>query len=426
MNKKQLIPFAVVLALGAGLTLLALKNKSGHGHKHDAHGGHGDHAAPAAAEFERGPHQGRMLREGDFAAEVTIFERGVPPQFRVYFYEKDTPVDSVQVKLTVELNRLGGRMDVIQFKKEGDYLVGDQTIYEPHSFEVKVTAERGGQTHHWQYESPEARVELSPEAAKTSGVVVEAVGAAKIKATLKVNGRIVPNEEQMKHVVPRYPGVLKEVRKKLGDKVSKDEVLAVVESNESLQRYEIKSDLAGTIIEKHAALGEFVGEGEAIFIIADLSSVWVDLNIFRQDATRVKADQPVMIDGGEGLPKATGKIAYVSPFGAENTQTLLARVVLDNVSGDWRPGLFVTGEVLFEEIEVPLAVKPGALQSLRDWTVVFINDSNRYEPVRVETGRRDADWVEIISGMKAGQRYVAEGSFIIKADILKSGATHEH
>jgi cobalt-zinc-cadmium efflux system membrane fusion protein len=100
--------------------------------------------------------------------------------------------------------------------------------------------------------------------------------------------------------------------------------------------------------------------------------------------------------------------------------------VLSNPDGDWRPGLFVTGEVLFEEAEVPLAVRPGAIQTLRDRTVVFINEGNFYEPLVVKTGRSDADWVEIISGMKAGQRYVAKGSFIIKADILKSGAAHDH
>lgn len=425
MNKKQIIAIAIVLALGAGVTLLALKKIK----PAAAAGGHGDHAGhgeEAAEEIERGPHRGRLLRDGDFATEITIFETGVPPQFHVYFYEKEKPVDSAQVTLTIELNRLGGRTDVIHFKKDGDYLVGDQTIYEPHSFEVKVTAERGGKTHRWQYESPEARVELSPEAAKNSGVVVETVGPAKIKATLKVNGRIVPNEEQMKHVVPRYPGVLKEVRKKLGDQVGKDELLAIVESNESLQHYEVKSDLAGTIIEKHAVPGEFVSEGEAIYVVANLTNVWVDLNIYRQDAARVKTGQTVMIDGGDGLHKAKGTIAYISPFGAENTQTLLARVVLPNADGEWRPGLFITGEILLEEVEVPLAVKASAVQTFRDWTVLFVNEGNFYEPLVIEPGRRDGEWVEIVSGLKPGLRYVAENSFIIKADILKSGASHDH
>ena len=425
MKNNQIIAILAVLSLGAGVTMLALKKTQ----PAAAAGEYGDrdaHREEAGEQMERGPHRGRMLREGNFATEITIFETGLPPQFRVYFYERDKPVDAAQVKLTVELKRLGGRSDVIQFKKEGDYLVGDQTIYEPHSFEVKVTAERGGQTHRWQYESPEARVELSPEAEKASGVVVETVGPAKIKATLKANGRVVPNEDQMKHVVPRYPGVLKVVLKRLGDKVSKDEVLAAVESNESLQRYEIKSDLAGTIIEKHAVPGEFVSEGEAIFIVADLSSVWVDLNIYRQDAARVKTGQSVMIDGGDDFYKDKGTIAYISPYGSESTQTLLVRVALPNPDGEWRPGLFVTGEILLEEVEVPLAVKASAVQTFRDWTVLFVNEGNFFEPLVIKPGRSDGEWVEIVSGVKPGMRYVAENSFLIKADILKSGATHDH
>jgi membrane fusion protein, heavy metal efflux system len=427
MNKKNLVVIALVLLVGTGLTILAWKklNPAGTTHEHDHGHGH-DHADNTAPEFERGPHRGRMLREGDLAAEVTIFEEGVPPQFRVYFLEQEKPVSPKDFKLTIELNRLGGRTDRIQFKPEADYLVGDQTVYEPHSFSAVVTAERSGRTYHWRFDSPEARVELSPDAAKGSGIIVETAGPASIKSTFKVNGRIRVNEDQMKHVVPRYPGVLKEVRKKLGDHVEQGEVLAVVESNESLQTYEIKSELAGTIIEKHATAGEFAREGEAIYVIADLSSVWVDLNIFRQDAGRVKSGQPVRIDGGEGSAQAEGKIAYISPFGAENTQTLLARVVLPNPNGEWRPGLFVTGELLFEEVTVPVAVKEGAVQTFRDWTVVFLNEGNLYEPIVVETGRNDKEWVEIVSGMKPGQRYVAAGSFVIKADILKSGATHDH
>ena len=425
MKKNQIIAIVVVLALGAAVTTLALK-KIKPARSAGEHGDHAGNSEEGGAAMERGLHGGRMLRKGDFATEITIFESGVPPQFRVYVYDKDKPVDPAQVKLTVELNRLGGRSDVIHFKKNGDHLVGDQTIYEPHSFEVKVTAERSGQTHRWQYESPEARVELSPEVKIASGVVVETAGPAKIKATLKANGRVVPNEDQMKHVVPRYPGVLKVVRKRLGDKVSKDEVLAAVESNESLQRYEIKSDLAGTIIEKHAVPGEFVSEGEVIFIVADLSNVWVDLNIYTQDAARVKAGQSVVIDGGDGFHRDKGTIAYISPFGSESTQTLLVRVALPNPDGEWRPGLFVTGEILLEEVEVPLAVKASAVQTFRDWTVLFVNEGNFYEPLVIEPGRSDGEWVEIVSGLKPGMRYVAGNSFLIKADILKSGASHDH
>lgn len=277
-----------------------------------------------------------------------------------------------------------------------------------------------------EHAAEEAGVELPPEAARDSGIEVETVGPARIESSLKVFGRLLPNEEQMKHVVPRYPGVLKEVRKRLGDHVGRDEVLAVVESNESLQRYDVKSDLAGTIIEKHATPGEFVKEGEAIFVVADLSTVWADLNVYRRDAARLKEGQRVTIDGGEGLPKEEGRISYISPFGAENTQTLLARVVLPNPQGIWRPGLFVTGEILFEVVEVPIAVKAGAVQTLGNSTVVFVNEGRFYRPQAIEPGRRDGEWVEVLSGLEAGQRYVAKNSFILKADLLKSAAGHDH
>jgi cobalt-zinc-cadmium efflux system membrane fusion protein len=427
MNKKQSIAVGVVLALGAALVLLILTRvrPAGTDSAHDHHGDETE-APETGVTVEKGPHGGRLLRDGETSLEVTIFERGVPPQFRVYSYHKNQPLDPATLQLTMELKRLGGRVDQIRFKPEAGYLVGDQTVYEPHSFDVTVDLQASGRTHRWQYASYEARVELAPEAAKNAGVVVETVGPATIRGTLQVNGRILPNEEQLKHVVPRYPGVLREVRRRLGDAVGRDEVLAVVESNESLQRYEVKSELAGTVIAKHAAPGEFVGEGEAIFVVADLSSVWVDLNIYRQDAARVQAGQAVRIDGGDGSPPADGRIAYVSPFGAENTQTLLARVILPNPQGQWRPGLFVTGEILFEETVVPLAVKAAAIQTLRDWTVVFINEGSFYEPLVIEPGRRDGDWVEVLSGMQSGQRYVAENSFLLKADILKSGATHDH
>lgn len=239
MTKKQLIALAVILAVGTGLTTLALKKIKpaavSDEHSEQAQEGPASHGDAPGETAEKGPHNGRLLRAGDFAAEVTIFERGVPPQFRVYFYEQEKPLDPAPIKLSVELRRLGGRVDTFQFKREADYLVGDQTVEEPHSFAVQVSAEYRGQAHRWEYESYEGRAELSPEAAKGSGLAVEMAGPARLKQTLKVPGRVGPNEDRMKHVVPRYPGVLKEVRKRLGEPVTQDEVLAVVESNESLQ-----------------------------------------------------------------------------------------------------------------------------------------------------------------------------------------------
>lgn len=422
MNKKQLTAVILVLVAGAGLTWFVVRNAKPSAQV-SSEGGHG---TEAAAEAAKGPHGGRLLSGGDFATEVTIFERGVPPEFRVFLYEKGKPLDPAEVKLTIELHRFGGRVDKIGFAKHEDYLLGDQEIVEPHSFDVKVIAERGGKTIRWEYDSYEGRTTMTAEAVKNSGIVIETAGPAKIKTTIKVNGRVQPNEDHMTHVIPRYPGIVKRIHKRLGDAVAKDEVVAVVESNESLQPYEVKSSIAGTVIKKDVTQGEFVREGESIYTVTDLGTVWVDLNVFRKDFDKLKVGEAATIFAGEGLANATGTVSYISPFGAEDTQTMLARVELPNPEGKWRPGLFVTGEVIVEEAEVPVAVKASALQTFRDWDVVFKQDGSMFEIAILELGRRDAVWVEVVSGLSAGQKYAAESSFIIKADILKSGASHDH
>lgn len=230
----------------------------------------------------------------------------------------------------------------------------------------------------------------------------------------------------MTHVIPRYPGIVKKIHKRLGDSVAKDEVVAVVESNESLQSYDVKSSLAGTVIKKDVTQGEFVKEGEAIYTVADLGTVWVDLSVHRKDFDKLKVGEAVTIFTSEGVTNAQGTVSYISPFGAEDTQTMLARVELPNPTGKWRPGLFVTGEIIVEEAEVPLAVKTSAVQTFRDWEVVFLQDGSMFEIAILEVGRRDGEWTEVLSGLNAGQKYATENSFIIKADILKSGASHDH
>jgi membrane fusion protein, heavy metal efflux system len=423
MNKKQIVAVVLVLLVGGGLTALVLRKSSSTSHAHDEHGGHGE---AAAKEVVKGPHGGRLLTDGDFATEVTIFESGVPPESRVYFYEKNKPIDPAQVKLTVELHRFGGRVDTINYTKREDYLIGDQEIVEPHSFDVKVAAEYKGKTHRWEYDSYEGRTTMSPEAVKNSGIVIEEAGPATIKTSIKVNGRVLPNEDHLAHVIPRYPGIVKKITKRLGDAVAKDEVMAIVESNESLQPYEVKSSIAGTVIEKEVTPGEFAREGEPIYTVADLSTVWVDLNVPRKDFDKLKVGEKVSISAGEGMTNAQGTVSYISPFGAEDTQTMLARVELANTNGNWRPGLFVTGEIIVEESEVPVAVKASGIQTFRDWEVVFMQHENLFEIAILEIGRRDDESVEVLSGIKPGQKYAAENSFIIKADIGKSGASHDH
>jgi cobalt-zinc-cadmium efflux system membrane fusion protein len=189
------------------------------------------------------------------------------------------------------------------------------------------------------------KVELAKEIVERSGIVLEEAGPRKLRKTVKLNGQIAPNEDRMAYVIPRFPGVVKAVRKKLGDKVQEGEILATIQSNQSLQNYDVKSEIAGTIIKKEVTLGEFVSESRTIFVVCDVSSVWVDLNVYQQNFSELQPGQKLVLDPGQGKERIDAVISYISPISSQSTQTMLARAVVPNPQGDLRPGLFVTGEV---------------------------------------------------------------------------------
>jgi len=267
-------------------------------------------------------------------------------------------------------------------------------------------------------EQPEKkRIEVTEEALKKSGIQVEAAGPAVLKKTLKLNGKITPNEERMVHVSPRFPGIVKSIAKRLGDVVKTGEALAVIESNESLQPYEVKSQIDGTIIKRDIALGEFVDTSKTIFIIADLSTVWVDFSVYRHESENLRVGQKVLIQPGENADKIDSTISYISPFGLENTQTTLARAVVSNSNGELRPGLFLNGDVVVGERQAPVTVKANALQTIEDKSVVFIQAGKGFEMREITTGERDDERVEIKSGVAPGEKYAAENSFLLKSEL---------
>jgi cobalt-zinc-cadmium efflux system membrane fusion protein len=367
-----------------------------------------------------------MLRDGAFALELAVFETGVPAEFRAWAWQDEKPIDPASFELSVTLRRLGDRVDRIAFTARGDHRVGDRTVHEPRSFDVEVVARADGREHRFVYASYENRVTLAPEQLEAAGIAVETAGPQTIRERVVLNGRIAPNEDALAHVMPRFPGVVRAVHKRLGDAVARGDLLATIESNESLQAFELRAPFAGTVIAKDVSPGEFVSNDHELFQIADLSSVWVDLDVYRRDFGRLRVGQPVRVDAGDGGEPVQTTIAYLSPIGSANTQTLLGRAVLENPDRSWRPGLFVTAEVEIGAAPVAVAVSVDALQRLRDRDVVFLAEGDVFEAQPVVLGRRDAIHVEIASGLAAGQRYVAAGSFVLKADVGKSGASHDH
>lgn len=385
-----------------------------------------EHGEAAAPEYERGPHGGRMLRDGDLGVEITIYEPEIPPQSRVYVYLKDQPLDPNQVKLGMELHRFGTRVDTFTYKKEDDYLVGNRIVDEPHSFDVKVFAEYEGKKSQWVYESYEGRIKITDQAAESVALKFETAGPRKIRKLAEMTGRIVPDEDRMAKVSPRFPGIVLEAGKKLGDKVEKGEVLAIIESSQSLTTYQITAPISGIVIDRDVTRGTAVTIDKPIYTIADLSTVWVDLNVRRADLGSLEIGKEITITEEDSGETATAVISWLSPFGSPETQTLRAIATLPNADGKWRTGLLVNAALLVEEREVPVAVHVDALQTFRDWDVVFMKYGEVYEIAILELGLRDGDWIEIVSGLEAGTTYVTGNAFVVKADVLKSGASHDH
>ena len=199
------------------------------------------------------------------------------------------------------------------------------------------------------------------------------------------------------------------------------------DEDEYFTRYELRASLQGTVIEKHISLGEVIKDDAEAFVIADLNLVWVKLTVYQKDLSSVRPGQSVRISKEDGST-VTGKISYVSPVVDELTRTAVARLELKNENGQWRPGSFVAGLVAVEARSVPLLIRKSALQTIEDEMVVFVETPEGFEPQKVRVGRGNEVEVEIVAGLAAGQRYVVEGAFTLKAELAKGsfGDGHNH
>jgi cobalt-zinc-cadmium efflux system membrane fusion protein len=365
-----------------------------------------------------------LLTDGDFALELAIFEAGVPPEFHAWATLRGQPVAPGDVELTVELARLGGAVDRIEFAPQNDYLRGTSVVHEPHSFDVTVVARYSGIEHRFAYESYEGRTTIAADVARDAGIDTRVAGPATISDELVLYGAIAPDATRVRAVHARFAGVIRSATRNVGDSVRSGDALATIESNESLQTYTVTAPISGTITARHAAPGEQT-DAEALFEIADFSSVWAELDVFSRDRARLKTGLAVAVTGDNGAAGA-GSIDYLAPVGNRASQSVTARVVLDNADGRWTPGQFVEGRVTIGTTPVEIAVPLAALQRFREFDVVFAQVGETYEVRMLTLGRRDANFVEVRGGLEPGTRYVTANSYLIKADIEKAGASHDH
>jgi membrane fusion protein, heavy metal efflux system len=192
-----------------------------------------------------------------------------------------------------------------------------------------------------------------------------------------------------------------------------------------LNRFEIRAPFDGTIVEKHLTLGEAVKEDASIFTLSDLRTVWAEFAVAPKDLAMVRVGQKVVVTSSAFESKVEGTVSYVGALLGEQTRTARARVTLSNPQGAWRPGLFVTVSVLGDSQAAPLVVSAEALQTIENKPVVFKAVQGGFAVTPVKVGRTDGKNVEILGGLKAGDKVASSNTFVLKADLGKASAADE-
>ncbi|MEJ0098768.1 MAG: efflux RND transporter periplasmic adaptor subunit [Pseudomonadota bacterium] len=269
-----------------------------------------------------------------------------------------------------------------------------------------------------------SRIELNAAQLQQSGIALAQAGPASLRDALPLYGTVTPDAERVREVAARYPGLIRTVSHKVGDSVREGDVLATVESNESLQTYQVRAPIAGLISERNAKVGEQATE-KPLFVVVDLSSVWVELSLFPRDAAKVHAGQSASIRSPINDQVAEGKVTYVGPFGSRSNQTLTARVEIRNPRNLWTPGLYVNGEITLAERSAALVIEKSAVQILEGKPAVFVQEDGGFIARPVKLGRSDGTHAEILEGLAPGQHYVSTNSYVLKAELLKNEAAED-
>ena len=265
-------------------------------------------------------------------------------------------------------------------------------------------------------------VTIDDHVAEKSMIETSIASSGIINEQLKVYGKTVNDPSQVSHIRARFPGTVVNVNVQIGDTVKVGDTLAFVESNESLKKYPIKALMPGVVVARHANPGEMALD-QVLFTLANFEKIWVELQVFPGQLNQIISGQEVLISGSDQTISST--IKHIIPSQDEKPYST-ARVLIDNQSRDWTTGLLVSGQVSVRTTQADIVVPSKAIQDIDDESVVFVKTGNTYTAHVVEIGRTDGQFTEILSGLHIGDVFVSENSYLIKADLEKSGASHDH
>lgn len=274
--------------------------------------------------------------------------------------------------------------------------------------------------HEGHEEAEEPALTLSVDLLREFGSEIATADAGNIRQQVSLPGEVQLNKEAVAHISPRFAAKIVEVRAKIGDKVTAGQTLAVAESSETLARFNLQSLIDGVVINREVTLGEHLSPSDTAFVVADISKLWVDVALYPKQLPSVKVGQPVRLSTSYGPEPVEARVDYVAPSVDEGTRTGLARVFLSNDRLAWKPGMFVQSDITIGEHQVEIAIPKTAIIDLEGQPTVFVKEGERWEPRQVKLGRGDGRMVEVLKGIESGETYVADGGFVLKAELQKN------
>lgn len=246
---------------------------------------------------------------------------------------------------------------------------------------------------------------------------VTKAGTDQLKITIPLLGELKVDGNRSALVYSRFPGIVKEVLVDVGTNVRKGQVLAIVEGNESMARFELVSPIDGRVLTRTLALGQVIKDDSESFAISDLRTLWLDLNAYSGDLSKLSVGQRIESSGN---PPFEGKLAYISADLSGSSRSALVRATIENKSLTLKPGSFIEARVIVDEFKALVAVKNNAIQVINEQTCVFIPVTDGFETRKVRVGRSDDTNTEIVDGLSPGTSYVSKGAIVLKSELMKT------
>ncbi|MEI4551600.1 efflux RND transporter periplasmic adaptor subunit [Pseudoalteromonas spongiae] len=376
------------------------------------------------SETATGPNGGRLFKTGDFSLELQLVEQGKAPEYRVFVKDREKTVAPVDVDVTVTLSRLGGKKDTISFKPDDAFLKGTSPINEPHSFSVEISATYQGEVYEWHFDNFEGRTQIAAPIAEQLGINTNIVQAKTLTKTLPVYGKLALPAGAKRQISARFDGEITKLTALLGMQVKKGQHIMTIQSNDSLQSYRVISPINGIVTKQNVGLGEQTA-GRSLIEITNMTELVAELQVFPNDAAKIRQGAAVSVNVS-GLNTPINTTIKDSLFSVAGNQAKTYRAFIPNPNNQLQVGQFVSADITLESFTVPMAIEKKALHAFRDFNVVFAKFGDQFEVRMLTLGRSSGEWVEVLSGIDIGSEYATDNSYILKADIEKSGASHDH